>query len=69
MPEEQYAIIAVLIMDRPTCLDCIASKSDLPAFDVKRHLVKIGKALHVVVDEDRCRACGDVRVVFSLSRP
>ena len=62
------AVIAVLILDRPICLDCIIAKSGLATAEVESYLEQIGVGLEVTVEEDRCRACGEPRTVFSLTR-
>lgn len=65
----QYgALIAVLIIDRPMCRDCIAVKSRLSTAETERYLESIGAGLDLRVTEDRCRACGEHVVVFSLNR-
>jgi hypothetical protein len=50
------------------CLDCITAKSSLSTAEVKGYLEQIGLGLVVTVEEDRCRACGEPRTVFSLIR-
>ena len=62
------AVIAVLIIDRPTCLECIATKGALSPAKVERYLEEIGSGLELRQGEDRCRVCGEPRTVFSLSR-
>jgi len=58
MPE-RAALIAVLIIDCPLCVDCIAAKSEISLAGVKGYLKR---------SEGRCRACGSVGNVFSLNR-
>ncbi len=66
---EHSAVIALLLLERPTCLDCIAVKSELGVTEVDRHLTIIGTSLDLVRnDRDRCRVCGNVGPVFSLVR-
>jgi hypothetical protein len=62
------AVVAVLILERPMCLDCITAKSGLSTAEVEEYLEQIGLGLEVTVEEDRCRACGEPRTVFSLTR-
>ena len=63
------AVIAILIIERPMCLDCIATKSALSTLEVERYLEQIGRGLELRQDiQDRCRVCGEPRTVFSLSR-
>ena len=68
MPQHA-AVIAVTILDRPTCLDCIAVRSGVNHVEVKRYLDRIQKVLTLVLDEDACRVCGAHRAVFLLKRP
>jgi hypothetical protein len=68
MPEHSSAI-TLLLLERPTCLDCIALKSGLALTEVDRCLTIIGTSLDLVRnDHDRCRVCGNVGPVFSLLR-
>jgi hypothetical protein len=68
MLEQYAAVIGVLIMDRPMCLDCIGTKTGVSAGEVKRRLDEIGKGLAIVESEDRCRVCGEPATVFSINR-
>jgi hypothetical protein len=65
---EHAAVIAVLILERPMCLECIASKSSLSIAEAEPYLQRIGLGLELLVDEGRCRTCGEPRTVFSLNR-
>ena len=68
MPEPS-SVIALLLLERPTCLDCIALKSGLAVTEVDQCLTIIGTSLDLVRnDRDRCRVCGSVGPVFSLLR-
>ena len=67
MPEHS-SVIALLLLERPTCLDCIALKSGLPITEVDRCLTIIGTSLELVRNDDRCRVCGNVGPAFSLLR-
>jgi len=68
MPEHSSAI-ALLLLERPTCLDCIALKTGLAVTEVDRCLTIIGTSLDLVRnDRERCRVCGKVSPVFSLLR-
>jgi hypothetical protein len=61
------AVIAVLILERPMCLDCIASKSGVTVTEVDRYLTVIARSLELRrFEHERCRACGEERPVFSL---
>jgi hypothetical protein len=63
------AVIAALLVERPTCLDCLALKSALTFAQVDHYLTIIGTSLELVRNEgDRCRVCGNVGPVFSLLR-
>ena len=67
MPK-QAALIAVLIMERPMCVECIATKSALSMAETQWYLQEIGKGMDVLIEEGRCRTCGEPRPVFALSR-
>jgi len=62
------AVIAVLIIERPMCMECIVTRSTLSTGEVQRYLEEIGWELELRQSEDRCRVCGEPRTVFSLSR-
>lgn len=68
MPE-QAALIAVLILERPMCFDCIVSRTNLSASHVKVYLDAIGRSLKLVVADGRCHVCGETRATFSLTKP
>ena len=63
------AVIAALVLDRPMCLGCIASKTGLIAAHVDATLGRIGTALKLYRDVGRCRMCGAIGQVTSLERP
>jgi hypothetical protein len=68
MPEIS-ALITVLIIERPLCVDCIALRAQVSVPTVRDYLRKIdalGSVQRGV--EDRCRACGHIGDTFSLSR-
>jgi hypothetical protein len=66
MPEHS-AVIALLLLERPTCLDCIAMKAGLTVTEVDRYLTIIGTTLALARhDSERCRVCGNVGPAFSL---
>jgi hypothetical protein len=68
MPE-RAALIAVLIIDCPLCVDCIAAKSEISLAGVKGYLKRMeGMVGFHRASEGRCRACGSVGNVFSLNR-
>ena len=67
MPEHA-AVIAVLLLDRPMCLDCISTKSGLSVHEIERYLTIIATSLELNRLVERCRACGESLPVISLSR-
>lgn len=63
------ARIAVLIMDRPLCVACIADRAQVGVPTVKGYLDRIGPMFTIRREtEGRCRACGQIGAVLSLSR-
>ena len=68
MPQHA-AVIAVLLLDGPTCRDCAASQSRLRATEVDRYFEIIGRTLVVLrLENERCRLCGSTGPVFCLRR-
>ena len=67
MPD-RVSIITRLILDRPTCLDCIAPKSGVTAREAEATLDLIEDALKVYREPDRCRVCDEMKQVFSVKR-
>jgi hypothetical protein len=59
-------IITPLILDRPTCLDCIARKAGVTLGEAVAALERIEDALKVYRQADRCRACGETTKVLSV---
>jgi hypothetical protein len=68
MPD-RAALVTALILDRPTCLPCIAGKSGLSVADLGGLIDVIAKVLVLHVTTDRCRVCGAVETVHHLDRP
>ena len=63
------ATIAALLLEQPTCLACVASKVCLTSVQVEHYLTTIATALVVLrLEHERCRVCGDVGAVYSVSR-
>src|SRR5947207_816870 len=62
------ALIAVLLVERPTCLDCISQKAGVSTIEADRCLTVIGTALELWRSHDRCQTCGQKRAVYSLIR-
>ena len=68
MPE-RAALITLVIVDRPLCLDCIVVRSGIDRPTVEAYLHRIKEHLTVFhEDSDRCRACGIVGKVYALDR-
>lgn len=68
MPQHA-ALIAVLLLERPTCLGCVASMSRLTSADIARRLTTIATTLLVFrLENERCRVCGNVGPVYSVRR-
>jgi hypothetical protein len=62
------ALITVLLMDRPMCLDCISLKAELSTTEADRNLTAIGTSLQLHRNDDRCLSCGRNNPVYSLHR-
>ena len=61
--------IAVLIIDRPLCVDCISERAQITVATVREYLQRIDPMFSVNREENgRCRACGHIGRVVSLSR-
>lgn len=68
MPEPA-ALITALILERPLCISCIATKAGEPvAATLEASLERIRHVLEIYRRQDRCRACGTLTVVYSLDR-
>jgi hypothetical protein len=64
MPEKG-ALLAVLIIERPLCVDCIAEKSSIAAEqEVEPLLARIATRIAITSAVDRCRACGETKKVY-----
>ena len=68
MPD-RAALVAVLIMERPLCIRCLAVKSGLSLSQLDEVVGNVAKALQVHRVEDRCRACGITDTTISVDRP
>ena len=69
MPDDDcVSIVTRLILDRPTCIDCIAKKSGLTVRQAEATLDMIEDALRVFREPDRCRVCEEMKRVFSVKR-
>ena len=63
------ALIAVLILARPLCLDCLCVKTGLSATEVDHYLTGIATSVELCRHTgEPCRACGNEVPLFSLRR-
>ena len=67
MPE-RGALVAVLIMERPLCVNCISEKSGMTTAETEALLTRIEGAVSLTRNRDRCRACGEPSEVYWMSR-
>ena len=67
MPERAATLVTALILERPTCLDCLADKTDLPLTEIGATLFRVRALLRLREEEGRCRACGETKRVISLT--
>jgi hypothetical protein len=57
-------------MERPLCLDCIATKATATVADLQTAFTSIRNVLDLQRDENEtCRACGTVGTVYRIDRP
>ena len=63
---ETAALLTALILERPLCAQCIASKGT--ALEIERDFNSVRGVLKRVETLDRCGTCGELREVFSLAR-
>ena len=61
-------IITALILDRPTCLECLVVKAGVTPGEAVAGLEQVANALRIYRETDRCRACGDTTEVLSARR-
>lgn len=64
MPEIP-ALIATLILERPMCVPCIATRATTSETGVETALARIASVLVVREFGGRCRACGQTGIVVS----
>ena len=63
------ALIAVLLVGRPTCLNCISAKAGVAVEEVSRYLHEIERSLDLVLHQkERCRSCGAAGPAYSVRR-
>jgi hypothetical protein len=67
MPDHT-AIVTALILDRPTCLRCIATKANMTLTELDTTIGIINRVLVLHRTTDRCRACGETDTVLSVDR-
>jgi hypothetical protein len=67
MPE-RGALVAVLIVERPLCVECIADKSGIEIGEIEPLLRRIGTSIQLNRAVDRCRACGRTVEVYEAAR-
>ena len=68
MPD-RTALVTALILDRPLCIRCLAAKSRGTLADLDAVIDNVEKALVLHRIVDRCRACGNTEITFSVDRP
>ena len=69
MPE-RAAVITVLLIDRPLCVECIANRTGMSVRTIRRYLGGLDQLITVDAESGgRCRACRMASEVFSLPRP
>jgi hypothetical protein len=68
MPNDAVVVTA-LILQRPTCLDCLARKSGLAPDQLDATLESIRAVLRGHEERARCQGCGETRRVISVSPP
>jgi hypothetical protein len=66
---DHVAIVTALILDRPTCLRCIAIKAQITPMKLDTTIEIIDRVLVLHRTTDRCRACGVTDTVLSVDRP
>jgi hypothetical protein len=65
---DKPALIAMLLAERSTCLDCIGQTMDVSTIEADRCLTVIGTALELHRTDGRCERCGENGTVYSLMR-
>jgi hypothetical protein len=63
------ALVIALILDRPTCRDCIAVKSGLSTPELDATLTTVHTVVQIRNATDRCRVCGAITTVLSIDVP
>jgi hypothetical protein len=63
-------LVTALMLDRPMCLECIATKSGVPVANLGSVIRRIGAVLAIDRHVGRCRACGRMDAeVIAAQRP
>jgi hypothetical protein len=64
-------LIAAIIVERPTCLSCVATKAGTTELKTLRTLERMQTIVRMAIQRgERCRACGStVGPVYSMARP
>ena len=66
---DRTSLVAGLILERPLCVDCVATKTSLTAGAVEVALAGMGCVVELQRRQGRCRACGvTTDVVAALTR-
>jgi hypothetical protein len=69
MPE-RVALIMALILERPMCVSCIATKTGIgAAVELEAAFERINNVLELHRQHGRCRGCGLTTTVVSVERP
>ena len=64
------AIVTALILERPLCISCMATKAGEPSAAVLEAAIeRIRHVLELHRTQERCRACGTLTIVYSIERP
>jgi|RhiMetdeSRZDD1v2_1073273.scaffolds.fasta_scaffold02709_8 hypothetical protein len=66
---DKASLIALLLIERPMCLDCICEKVGVSTIEGDRYLTTIGAALALQRSEEQCSRCGKTSPVYSLNHP
>jgi len=66
--EQNVAVIASLITERPLCASCISSKARIASGELPSYLGWIATIFTVHDEIDQCRACDTLTTVFSVMR-
>jgi hypothetical protein len=66
---ETTAVVTALILDRPTCLDCLATKCGMGPTHAELIVQRVATVLRLYREVARCRMCGAIARVVSVERP